>query len=65
MSSLLQYRELGQYGDADIINIRKRGIMRKTGRKGPSYLDVAEFILSGPFSPKLTPAAFPIEAELS
>lgn len=39
--------------------------MRKTGRKGPSYLDVAEFILSGPFSPKLTPAAFPVEAELS
>lgn len=53
-----------RYGVADII-IFQSSSMRKTGRKGPSYLDVAEFILSGPFSPKLTPAAFPIEAELS
>lgn len=37
--------------------------MRKNSRKGPSYLDVAEFILTGPFSPKITPAVFPNEPE--
>ena len=37
--------------------------MRKNSRKGPSYLDVAEFILTGPFSPKITPAVFPAEPE--
>jgi hypothetical protein len=38
--------------------------MRKNSRKGPSYLDVAEFILTGPFSPKITPAVYPAEPEV-
>lgn len=37
--------------------------MRKNSRKGPSYLDVAEFILTGPFSPKITTLPFPVESE--
>jgi hypothetical protein len=41
----------------------KYKLMRKNSKKGPSYLDVAEFILTGPFSPKITPAVFPVEAE--
>ncbi len=36
-----------------VYNIMERCGMRKNGRKGPSYLDVAEFILTGPFSPKI------------
>jgi len=27
--------------------------MKKNNKKGPSYLDLAEFMMSGPFSPKL------------
>jgi hypothetical protein len=37
--------------------------MRKNSKKGPSYLDVAEFILTYPFSPKITTTAYPLEAE--
>ena len=39
--------------------------MPKPAKKGPSYLDVTEFICSGPFSPKISPCVCPIEAELS
>ncbi len=37
--------------------------MRKNIKKGPSYLDVAEYILTGPFSPHISPAVKAIEPE--
>lgn len=38
--------------------------MKKHNKRGPSYLDVAEYMLSGPFSPKFSPAIRPVEHEL-
>lgn len=36
--------------------------MRKNNKKGPRYLDVADFMLTGPFSPKWSPGK-PVEQE--
>jgi hypothetical protein len=38
--------------------------MKKQGRKTPSYLDVTDYMLTGPFSPKISPVCRPMEPEI-
>ena len=37
--------------------------MKKNNKRAPSYLDVAEFMMSGPFSPKIQAGIIPLEVE--